>query len=215
MRGNQPRFYPVKHRVRSIPAYAGEPSCDPLSSLASTVYPRVCGGTLTVCPKTWMTDGLSPRMRGNQVGGASHRIQPGSIPAYAGEPLGIVLEAGLEMVYPRVCGGTARSARACCRCGGLSPRMRGNRQAPGQVTVVIGSIPAYAGEPVQFEQEGNCVKVYPRVCGGTERQFQCGTCMRGLSPRMRGNLISIRSRIASNRSIPAYAGEPHTRPHPY
>ena len=53
---------------------------------ASTVYPRVCGGTnpnsfITVCG-----DGLSPRVRGNLCSVGRMPFCSGSIPACAGEP---------------------------------------------------------------------------------------------------------------------------------
>ena len=51
------------------------------------------------------------------------------------------------VVYPRACGGTL----TCLVCGdlapGLSPRLRGNRDADGLPHSARGSIPAPAGEP--------------------------------------------------------------------
>ena len=73
-------------------------------------------------------NGLSPRVRGNQLYRWPPSAVGGSIPACAGEPV-----AGQELpekpaVYPRVCGGTVSQ---CCGHGGysgLSPRVRGNRR---------------------------------------------------------------------------------------
>ena len=50
--------------------------------------------------------------------------------------------------------------------------------------------------------------VYPRVCGGTFRRTGLRLRTGGLSPRVRGNLISMVVRSWLNRSIPACAGEP-------
>ena len=49
----------------SIPAYAGEPDLPPEPGAASTVYPRVCGGTHRMPCAALVFPGLSPRMRGN------------------------------------------------------------------------------------------------------------------------------------------------------
>ena len=106
VRGNQKIALRSAGLTGSIPACAGEPfsgSCHPKSE---RVYPRVCGGTLTPGTRTLPSLGLSPRVRGNLVGGGvwlwilglsprvrgNHRPQSasvarwGSIPACAGEP---------------------------------------------------------------------------------------------------------------------------------
>ena len=51
-------------------------------------------------------------------------------------------------------------------------------------------------------------KVYPRACGGTPRIMQSFAYSRGLSPRVRGNLVLARDVPPFPRSIPARAGEP-------
>ena len=70
----------------SIPACAGEPISPVPASLASRVYPRVCGGTLTGQPDKCLLLGLSPRVRGNRYKVLGDRVGQGSIPACAGEP---------------------------------------------------------------------------------------------------------------------------------
>ena len=92
--------------------------------------------------------------------------------------------------------------------GGLSPRMRGNlpvMESPGSTGW---SIPAYAGEPVWQAGQARPVRVYPRVCGGTVIRLGRRLHRYGLSPRMRGNRPRHIRAGASERSIPAYAGEP-------
>ena len=71
---------------------------------------------------------------------------------------------------------------------GLSPRMRGSLAFYLPQVVLIGPIPAYAGEP-----EGRLVV---RSLGD------------GLSPRMRGSLSSMTQIAGGTGPIPAYAGEP-------
>ena len=52
------------------------------------------------------------------------------------------------------------------------------------------------------------IAVYPRACGGTEARASQPTNIRGLSPRLRGNLIPHPIAWRYKRSIPAPAGEP-------
>ena len=111
------------------------------------VYPRVCGGTW-IKPRAMRCEtGLSPRMRGNRKSCRYAECRHRSIPAYAGEPVGMVACHSAQGVYPRVCGGTFVS-RLLTDCGvGLSPRMRGNPAGRGEGDTREWSIPAYAGEP--------------------------------------------------------------------
>ena len=68
VRGNQSRLLVPCHRVRSIPACAGEPAMNRSSVVSMPVYPRVCGGTASRLAKNRTGSGLSPRVRGNPAG---------------------------------------------------------------------------------------------------------------------------------------------------
>ena len=70
-------------------------------------------------------------------------------------------------VYPRVCGGTMGCCHPYAWMLGLSPRVRGNRQASTQTRLIPRSIPACAGEPSPDRIFTRDAAVYPRVCGGT------------------------------------------------
>ena len=50
--------------------------------------------------------------------------------------------------------------------------------------------------------------VYPRVYGGTCAGGEAPSTVRGLSPRVRGNLSQVRTMSSLRRSIPACTGEP-------
>ena len=96
--------------------------------------------------------------------------------------------------------------------------MRGNRRGGNDYPRGARSIPACAGEPLATGAFCVVVRVYPRVCGGTSPIRQHHPPDDGLSPRVRGNRLSIRRCAAWSRSIPACAGEPPrrllTRSHP-
>ena len=66
-----------------------------------------------------------------------------------------------------MCGGTHYYAHWNSTISGLSPRVRGNRKLHRLDNPVGRSIPACAGEPAHFTDDGCVGKVYPRVCGGT------------------------------------------------
>ena len=147
-------------------------------------------------------------MRGNRLRFAVSGAGKGSIPAYAGEPCPPTPRRRRFSVYPRVCGGTAiRMIYPICPAG-LSPRMRGNHDFRFQRRQLRRSIPAYAGEPRKSSMRTGRGTVYPRVCGGTPPGPPGSRSGRGLSPRMRGNLMRDRPRAQPRGSIPAYAGEP-------
>ena len=73
------------------------------------------------------------------------------------------------------------------RSSGLSPRVRGNHDRVRGGRSADGSIPACAGEPSNDRRAGFLIRVYPRVCGGTNIAMAISRTIRGLSPRVRGN----------------------------
>ena len=156
-------------------------------------------------------DGLSPRVRGNR--GREHPVGAslGSIPACAGEPAPEASSDSVISVYPRVCGGTHSPFWRMTPIRGLSPRVRGNRDADPLSDSLAGSIPACAGEPHRRYCRSSLPGVYPRVCGGTMITRWVGALYRGLSPRVRGNLQNGLVYRTRQRSIPACAGEPLRR----
>ena len=111
-------------------------------------------------------------------------------------------------VYPRACGGTRTESEVAIWIAGLSPRVRGNHPAVVVGRLVDGSIPARAGEPWSPPTRARSRQVYPRACGGTGDHLGPGCVARGLSPRVRGNLVSQKPPTIWVGSIPARAGEP-------
>ena len=208
VRGNHWSPGLAKPPMRSIPACAGEPGGDEVGDVQKWVYPRVCGGTFADDLLVARRAGLSPRVRGNLR--IALRIPPPerSIPACAGEPYTFPPCKWQCWVYPRVCGGTYSLPSAFSWPRGLSPRVRGNLDPQPGDEVSQGSIPACAGEPTGMVPAPVQVRVYPRVCGGTDFLAVCGALKEGLSPRVRGNLCRAPSMRTSLRSIPACAGEP-------
>ena len=106
VRGNHRRGGGRYQAAGSIPACAGEPKVRNVGSGNQRVYPRVCGGTMEWTLVAVHAVGLSPRVRGNRHPHGLAYLERGSIPACAGESLTCFTQRVLEVVYPRVCGGT-------------------------------------------------------------------------------------------------------------
>ena len=151
----------------SIPACAGEPIPSTPVPAINGVYPRVCGGTYSKHPSSGHQWGLSPRVRGNLLDRRRFRASFRSIPACAGEPKYSLDPTQPHKVYPRVCGGTVRTAPVPVVGWGLSPRVRGNLHGSKCLATHGRSIPACAGEPTPHQHQSQVSEVYPRVCGGT------------------------------------------------
>ena len=147
VRGNLAQGMAVRVAPGSIPACAGEPPAKRNDHRPGQVYPRVCGGTEDGIIMPSMLAGLSPRVRGNPYTRGAARCWRRSIPACAGEPVAPGRHPALPGVYPRVCGGTYLGRGIYTLCGGLSPRVRGNRDGRSYHQPGEGSIPACAGEP--------------------------------------------------------------------
>ena len=132
----------------------------------------------------------------------------GSIPAWAGEPMPRTVALFMIGVYPRVGGGTNQRVIPVPSAVGLSPRGRGNQNGDAFKAALVGSIPAWAGEPLIWTGSYPGSRVYPRVGGGTPIAGVQGELTKGLSPRGRGNRRGGNGSGALLGSIPAWAGEP-------
>ena len=130
-----------------------------------------------------------------------------SIPALAGERVRKVAVVIILRVYPRACGGTLNRKNGGFIPQGLSPRLRGNGERERVQQVSSGSIPALAGERYAVLPVSLSPWVYPRACGGTCCSGPFRVHLRGLSPRLRGNVISLLDGSGVLGSIPALAGE--------
>ena len=151
------------------------------------VYPRECGAA-TVPPQQRMQwGGLSPRVRGSRSSGGRRRHPTGSIPASTGQPLNDAEYSGVDRVYPREYGAATTDRVSGRSRPGLSPRVRGSREADRESPVDEGSIPASTGQPLRGIRVTRPIAVYPREYGAAAHGYLRFSCGHGLSPRVRGS----------------------------
>ena len=112
--------------IGSIPARAGKPPARVPASLRVEVYPRAGGETSSMSRRSTVTEGLSPRGRGNPEIVVARGRHDRSIPARAGKPVSAVQRPASGKVYPRAGGETVLIATDMASRRGLSPRGRGN-----------------------------------------------------------------------------------------
>ena len=154
-RGNLQRRVIDAHVVGPIPARAGQPSSASFSPRLSWAYPRSRGATLLTTHHSARSVGLSPLARGNleQAGVLTDALGP--IPARAGQPARMPLIASLMRAYPRSRGATHFCSADSPAQSGLSPLARGNPLSTGRELVILGPIPARAGQP-PAHRKGGC-----------------------------------------------------------
>ena len=133
----------------SIPAHAGQPRSRRRGPAAGPVYPRPRGATFPVFQKVEGEKGLSPPTRGNPHRWHRGGLAARSIPAHAGQPVGVKRVVHLSTVYPRPRGATGRRRGGVGGHPGLSPPTRGNPWASFLCPRYRGSIPAHAGQPAE------------------------------------------------------------------
>ena len=211
----------------AVPRACGGPRHSLAPPPCNTVYPRACGGNLSVNSHRNLALGLSPRVRGNRCQPNPFHYRRGSIPARAGEPVHHLRRSSGPTVYPRACGGTTTTADMNKMGQGLSPRVRGNltrlfhykHKAQGLSPRVRGNLfndfLRHAGCRSIPERAGNRFPFFIGLVGersiparaGTAPLFGTASLQYGLSPRVRGNLVDQPQYPESKRSIPARAGE--------
>ena len=166
-RGNPNLSLPRRRRVGPIPARAGQPLCALRPCSCATAYPRSRGATRRRCNDDQCVLGLSPLARGNQAAPLYVANAPGPIPARAGQPAGAACPGRASGAYPRSRGATLFLGRGRLEKRGLSPLARGNLDDVAIRGLVLGPIPARAGQPLPPLRWFPWTGAYPRSRGAT------------------------------------------------
>ena len=166
-RGIPAKALSASRRLRSIPAYAGDPLLNARIVAVNAVYPRLRGGSPSTIRRIDCVCGLSPPTRGIHILPTLPPADLRSIPAYAGDPRSSAACARQAGVYPRLRGGSRRVAAEQVGDEGLSPPTRGILVLRLDLRVKARSIPAYAGDPIIVSHDAPTLAVYPRLRGGS------------------------------------------------
>ena len=136
----------------------------------------------------------------------------GPIPARAGQPRSRRGGKCRWWAYPRSRGATAEWQYHLQSHCGLSPLARGNLAQNYPDAVLVGPIPARAGQPVQLNHDRRWTGAYPRSRGATGTLTITRAGVTGLSPLARGNPAARAFALWNKGPIPARAGQPRARP---
>ncbi len=192
----------------SIPVCTGLPPTNYRIGRSGWVYPRVYGATCVGLPCAPPGKGLSPCVRGYQLGPVVRPVWMGSIPVCTGLPPRSHARPRPERVYPRVYGATRVDALVWAMHEGLSPCVRGYRKQAERQFRLFGSIPVCTGLP-KGDRPGACPwRVYPRVYGATYEGRRSNDEEAGLSPCVRGYQMNPMRKVWGRGSIPVCTGLP-------
>ena len=186
MRGKRRLVREQHHRIRIIPAHAGQTASGRPEASCSADHPRACGANKSLSRMSPLRNGSSPRMRGKllrcRIGQDRHRI----IPAHAGQTGGAVRPPRRCPDHPRACGANSTLQKLIRALAGSSPRMRGKPSATAPWRTITRIIPAHAGQtpwiPVPLLRHPD----HPRACGANLAHAFGNLFAIGSSPRMRG-----------------------------
>ena len=165
VRGTLGRRACKRHRIRFIPACAGNTRTAGCCAGSNAVHPRVCGEHSCRQKSSTLQTGSSPRVRGtlNFKHGGIPLFR--FIPACAGNTPKGQSRISNVTVHPRVCGEHKHSNLIRrIRCGS-SPRVRGTLRGCRRAGRLRRFIPACAGNTFLAPMSPMSVTVHPRVCG--------------------------------------------------
>ena len=207
MRGKPSKGIKGRHRVRIIPAHAGQTRGISARSASITDHPRACGANCVTSAAMVAVVGSSPRMRGKPEHGRAVHRKRRIIPAHAGQTDIRYTGYGRRSDHPRACGA---NMIGCGHDGypfGSSPRMRGKHHKGAFIGVIVRIIPAHAGQTRFPDLIHVSPPDHPRACGANPANRSSRNLFYGSSPRMRGKRNPNKLDAPATRIIPAHAGQ--------
>ncbi len=192
--------------VRFIPASAGNTISEIPAPALPPVYPRSRGEHEKIQRGRKCECGLSPLARGTHIRCPCFRMLHRFIPAGAGNTSPHPAAATGRPVYPCWPGEHSRSRMRISTRAGLYPLARGTLEPTNQPSPSGRFIPAGAGNTFNSGEITLRVTVYPRWRGEHGWRLYLWRVNSGLSPLARGTHRSITDVTASDRFIPAGAG---------
>ena len=115
----------------------------------------------------------------------------GIIPALAGNTKRPCPMSACRWDHPRACGEHQISQYPVLRDEGSSPRLRGTHRVDGLDRLVVGIIPALAGNTIAYAESTDTCWDHPRACGEHMREISVET-PQGIIPALAGNTEYLR-----------------------
>ena len=191
----------------TIPARAGETISDSARYSPLRDHPRSRGGNVALSRDGAQVWGPSPLARG-KLRGADQLARPaGTIPARAGETVDLACTGSRWRDHPRSRGGNLLAGLGLDLGAGPSPLARGKHDEEANGGLLIGTIPARAGETCVRRPSPGPWRDHPRSRGGNVAPAQRLKQLAGPSPLARGKRRCRRAASACDGTIPARAGE--------
>ena len=158
--------------------------------------------------------GSSPHARGTLFGEELVGLVEGIIPACAGNTHLMHNRIAMVRDHPRMRGEHLREIGSETPQMGSSPHARGTRSPADRMGLLLGIIPACAGNTLPVLSAGAFRRDHPRM-RGEHGLSGCGSMrLGGSSPHARGTRFSRRPAVLGHGIIPACAGNtPGTSPH--
>ena len=158
------------------------------SAIAPRAHPRRCGEHLRHDLDYGDTTGSSPQVRGTLLETGTQILPSGLIPAGAGNISAADTRGSARRAHPRRCGEHwARTSRTG-GTGGSSPQVRGTCTTEPESGLLLGLIPAGAGNMSPPGDSSPCTEAHPRRCGEHSDLQQHAVRSNGLIPAGAGNI---------------------------
>ncbi len=186
LRGTRLRRDRAHHRLRFIPAPAGNTPGQAFGRRARPVHPRACGEHPAEVVVMIDSVGSSPRLRGTRVRVIGDVVSDRFIPAPAGNTSSGATQILRRSVHPRACGEHSIPASTTWAAIGSSPRLRGTRASRRSSGPGARFIPAPAGNTRHQARNKSQMSVHPRACGEHSDSRLPISPTLGSSPRLRG-----------------------------
>ena len=171
------------------------------------VDPRSRGADCRAWPRQLHREGRSPLTRGRHVAAVEGVAIGGSIPAHAGQTSQARTSPRQSRVDPRSRGADWSGKRESLQSRGRSPLTRGRRLVARLASLLVGSIPAHAGQTTSRPLRRSSRRVDPRSRGADGLSNIGGLALTGRSPLTRGRPVELHVPVANDGSIPAHAGQ--------
>ena len=188
MRGTHCETCPSVSETGIIPAHAGNTTgLNPWTAWTGD-HPRACGEHWRRMVSAALRRGSSPRMRGTPHAADRGDLHGGIIPAHAGNTLLARWDVRWIWDHPRACGEHSVHDIGYWSLRGSSPRMRGTPSEWCGSRLMVGIIPAHAGNTGGTSGISTVSGDHPRACGEHHDRGFFEKRILGSSPRMRGTL---------------------------